>query len=530
VRGWPRGVGPGRAVGWSRCSSDARTGPATDQARRPSLRPQGGVRSARGRSSCSSAWRSPSHSGSGSSARSVVRPVRRPGRVTPTHYLPTQARRSGTVRVTADGGSTAGGDPALLRQLVRAVPGRDPGPAATVRNQPAAVATGWRRSGSRERPAGRRYVLRALGGGDVPCRRRRTFQVTSGLFYFTGLPEAVAVEANGTIKGHPLRRALDGRVRGLAARPGHVGHVSGLAAYSQRKVSAAATGAATAQRASTTQRLERDRPRRAERAVEAVESAAAGRRRATSARPDGSLARGTIMPRGAAARGRDRWRRPGGGVLGQAVLGGIVVYTKLKPVPGDGPLPLSILVLVDAVVLVHRSSRVYDTGSGTLLVPRPVLLLGRGLVVLVAIVLAAGTATTGAGPHAGGSSGQLWPSACPSRCETCRAPLERRPPLGGRRALPRGRPPCHRRPRARAADGACVLLRAGGPGGHWLYPVLHAPARAALELHVIGAVSIAIGTTRFFLGFTHHPLEATPVRSSTPDETQCRRGHRTRCR
>ncbi|HEX3947010.1 MAG TPA: COX15/CtaA family protein, partial [Acidimicrobiales bacterium] len=96
-----------------------------------------------------------------------------------------------------------------------------------------------------------------------------------------------------------------------------------------------------------------------------------------------------------------------GGVLAQAVLGGIVVYTKLNPYVVMVHFLASMLVIVDAVVLLHRSSRDYATGSGHRLVGRPVLLLGRGLVLLLTLVLAAGTAVTGAGPHAGSSQGQL---------------------------------------------------------------------------------------------------------------------------
>ena len=66
----------------------------------------------------------------------------------------------------------------------------------------------------------------------------------------------------------------------------------------------------------------------------------------------------------------------------------------------------TMLLLVDAVVLVHRSTRDYTPGSAHLLVPRPLIRLYYGLLALLALVIAAGTAVTGAGPHAGDSSGQ----------------------------------------------------------------------------------------------------------------------------
>ena len=94
------------------------------------------------------------------------------------------------------------------------------------------------------------------------------------------------------------------------------------------------------------------------------------------------------------------------GVLAQAVLGGIVVYTKLNPYLVMVHFYATMLLLVVAVVLVHRSSREYTPGSARLLVPRPLIRLYYGLLVLLALVIGAGTATTGAGPHAGDSTGQ----------------------------------------------------------------------------------------------------------------------------
>ncbi len=95
------------------------------------------------------------------------------------------------------------------------------------------------------------------------------------------------------------------------------------------------------------------------------------------------------------------------GVLLQAVLGGIVVYTKLNPYLVMVHFFATMVLLVNAVVLVHRSTRDYRPGSGHLLIPRPLLRLYYGVLAVLAVVIAAGTATTGAGPHAGDSSGQV---------------------------------------------------------------------------------------------------------------------------
>ena len=59
------------------------------------------------------------------------------------------------------------------------------------------------------------------------------------------------------------------------------------------------------------------------------------------------------------------------GVLAQAVLGDIVVYTKLNPYVVMVHFFATMLLLVDAVVLVHRSTRDYGAGRRPSLVPRP---------------------------------------------------------------------------------------------------------------------------------------------------------------
>src|ERR1700689_2378426 len=95
-----------------------------------------------------------------------------------------------------------------------------------------------------------------------------------------------------------------------------------------------------------------------------------------------------------------------GGVLAQAVLGGIVVYTKLNPYLVMVHFFATMLLLVDAVVLVHRDQRDYSAGSARRLIPLPLMRLHYAVLAMLALVIAAGTATTGAGPHAGDATGQ----------------------------------------------------------------------------------------------------------------------------
>lgn len=88
------------------------------------------------------------------------------------------------------------------------------------------------------------------------------------------------------------------------------------------------------------------------------------------------------------------------GVVGEAVLGGIVVYTKLNPYAVMTHFALGIALLTVATVLVLRAGRAGAPGRPQ--VPRAARRLGAVLLGALALAVVAGTATTGAGPHAGG--------------------------------------------------------------------------------------------------------------------------------
>jgi cytochrome c oxidase assembly protein subunit 15 len=88
------------------------------------------------------------------------------------------------------------------------------------------------------------------------------------------------------------------------------------------------------------------------------------------------------------------------GVLCQAVLGGMTVWYGLKPGWVIGHFLLSMLLLVACVVLVWRAA--HEPGTSRPASDRVSVWAARGLVVLGAITLAAGTIATASGPHAGG--------------------------------------------------------------------------------------------------------------------------------
>src|ERR1700723_954763 len=78
------------------------------------------------------------------------------------------------------------------------------------------------------------------------------------------------------------------------------------------------------------------------------------------------------------------------GILAQAVLGGIVVLTKLNPYWVMLHLVATLVLLANAVVLVHRSTRDYSPGSGRPLVPRLLLQFQYGILALLGVVISAG--------------------------------------------------------------------------------------------------------------------------------------------
>jgi cytochrome c oxidase assembly protein subunit 15 len=91
-----------------------------------------------------------------------------------------------------------------------------------------------------------------------------------------------------------------------------------------------------------------------------------------------------------------------GGVAAQAVIGGVVVLTKLNPVWVSIHFLLSIAVVAAAVALQVRCTE--GTGPARPLVRPDLRLFGFGVLAVVTLMLAAGTVVTGTGPLAGAAS------------------------------------------------------------------------------------------------------------------------------
>ena len=200
------------------------------------------------------------------------------------------------------------------------------------------------------------------------------------------------------------------------------------------------------------------------------------------------------------------------GVLAQAVLGGIVVYTKLNPYVVMVHFVATMLLLVDAVVLVHRSTRDYTPGSAHLLVPRPLIRLYYGLLTLLALVITAGTAVTGAGPHAGDSSGQQIAKRIPialrdmAELHSSLALLLIGVTVGLVVALHLGDVPERVRRSGRILMAVMVAQAAVGYTQYFT----HLPA-LLVEVHLLGATVLVMGAVQTFLACTYHAPEAVPT-------------------
>lgn len=205
-----------------------------------------------------------------------------------------------------------------------------------------------------------------------------------------------------------------------------------------------------------------------------------------------------------------------GGVVLQAVMGGIVVYTKLNPYVVMVHFLASMPLVVVAVVLLHRAPRDYSKGSGRLAVPRPVRPLSWLLAGLLSLVLAAGSATTGASPDAGSSQGQERAKRIPVPLHTL-AELHATMALflvGFASALALALHAMDVPERVRRAGRILVAVFFVQAGVGYAQYFTHLPA-LLVELHVAGATVLVIGTTHFVLSMTHHP----PERITVPDRS-----------
>lgn len=88
------------------------------------------------------------------------------------------------------------------------------------------------------------------------------------------------------------------------------------------------------------------------------------------------------------------------GVVAQIVLGGITVLVDLHPLAVQGHMLVSLILVANAVVLVHRASQP-DDGLAVRPVSPELNRHTAAVAALTVVALVTGTVVTGAGPHAG---------------------------------------------------------------------------------------------------------------------------------
>jgi cytochrome c oxidase assembly protein subunit 15 len=188
------------------------------------------------------------------------------------------------------------------------------------------------------------------------------------------------------------------------------------------------------------------------------------------------------------------------GIVADAILGAFVVYSKLNPWLVSLHLLLSLTMVVIAAILYHRSKYLYSPGARNDVRDPHFLLVARLLWIPFVVLLVTGTMTTGSGPHAGDTMGQLVARRLPFAVSSAAWVHSVAATLfiglitglllaiwksGAPRALQRGVRRLVQISLVQAAIGVTQYLT-------------HVPA-VLVELHVAGAVSLTIGVTQFHL-------------------------------
>jgi cytochrome c oxidase assembly protein subunit 15 len=136
---------------------------------------------------------------------------------------------------------------------------------------------------------------------------------------------------------------------------------------------------------------------------------------------------------------------------------------------------------------------------------------------LLAVVIAAGTATSGAGPHAGDSSGQQVAKRIPialrdmAELHSSLALLLIGVTIGLVVALHMVDVP----ERVRRAARVLMAVMVAQAGVGYTQYFTHLPA-LLVEVHLLGATALVIGATRAFLACTYHAPEMLAAPSVTP--------------
>ncbi len=196
------------------------------------------------------------------------------------------------------------------------------------------------------------------------------------------------------------------------------------------------------------------------------------------------------------------------GVVADAILGAFVVYSKLNPWLVSLHMLLSLSMVVISAVLYHRSKYVYGPAARRDVRDRHFLLIARLLWIPFVVLLITGTLTTGSGPHAGASQGQLVARRLPfafssaAWVHSLAAVLFIGLVTGLLFAIWTKAAPSALRFGIRRLVIISLVQAAIGVTQY----LTHVPP-LLVELHVVGAVSLTIGVTQFHLKQTAHDRE-----------------------
>jgi cytochrome c oxidase assembly protein subunit 15 len=196
------------------------------------------------------------------------------------------------------------------------------------------------------------------------------------------------------------------------------------------------------------------------------------------------------------------------GVVADAILGAFVVYSKLNPWLVSLHMLLSLSMVVISAVLYHRSKYVYGPNARRDVRDRHFLLIARLLWIPFVVLLITGTMTTGSGPHAGASQGQLVARRLPfafssaAWVHSLAAVLFIGLVTGLLFAIWTKDAPSALRFGVRRLVLIALAQAAIGVTQY----LTHVPP-LLVELHIVGAVSLTIGVTQFHLKQTAHDRE-----------------------
>lgn len=200
------------------------------------------------------------------------------------------------------------------------------------------------------------------------------------------------------------------------------------------------------------------------------------------------------------------------GIVADALLGALVVYSKLNPWLVGLHMVLALALVADAATLAHRAVRRCGPADPSVTLDPHLKRLARWTWVPFAAVVLSGVVTTGAGPHAGNTVGQQVAKRVPiafddatwihSVAATAFVALV----LGALFVVWRPGTPMPLRSAMQRLAAAAALQGVIGITQYWL----HVPV-ALVELHVFGAVALTIGVTQLNLRQVAREREVAPA-------------------